>query len=150
LFSREFGRPESLLRHRILWLCYVVLGMFLPLSRVPVVARDDPGGQRLTLELTETLLEPGDRYFAGFQFLPHGDRHEHALGMVDMNSARPIQALTEAERAAITQSFRQEPIRVVIYTYKIDDEVPEHIRTHLYRGGVLSVLPALQNIFAIL
>src|ERR1700679_350768 len=54
--------------------------------------------------------------------------------MVDMNSARPIQALTEAERAAITQSFRQEPIRVVIYTYKIDDEVPEHIRTHLYRN----------------
>jgi hypothetical protein len=111
-----------------------VLGLLVPLARVPVVARDDPGGQRQSVELTEALLEPGDRYFAGFQFLYRGDRHARSLWSVDTNGASPINSLPESEATRILERLKDEPIRVVVYTYKIDHEVPEPIRRHLYRN----------------
>lgn len=134
LFAREFARPTTVLRRPVAWLCFLVLGLLVPLARVPVVARDDPGWQRQSVELTEALLEPGDRYFAGFQFLYRGDRHARSLLCVDMNGSPPISSLTESELTAILERLKEEPIRVVVYTYKIDEEVPEPIRTHLYRN----------------
>jgi hypothetical protein len=80
------------------------------------------------------LLQPGDRYFAGFQVLYRGNPHETALGMVDTNTARPVHGLTAAEHAEILERFKEEPIRFVIYTTVIDDGVPEPIKKHLFRN----------------
>jgi hypothetical protein len=134
LFTRELAKPDSLLRRPVLWVCFVMLGLFWPLSGVPAMVHDDPGPQRQTLELATALLQPGDRYFAGFQLLYRGDAHETALGMVDTNTARPIHSLTAAEHGAILERFQDEPIRFVVYTTVIDDGVPEPVKQHLFRN----------------
>jgi hypothetical protein len=133
LFSRELARPESVLRRPILWLCFAVLGLYLPLTRLPVVARDNAGEQKQTVELTEALLQPGDRYFAGFWFLPNSALHEQALGQFETNGVHPIQEWTAAEIAAIQSRFVEEPIRVVVFSLKVD-ELPEALRKHVYRN----------------
>jgi hypothetical protein len=132
LFSRELDRPNSLLRKPVLWACYVLLGLLWPLSRVPVVLRDDAGPQRQTLALAEALLGPDEHYFAGFQLLPRLYAHDRTLGMVDTNTAHPIHALSAAEHAAILERFRQEPIRFIVWTSTIDDGVPQVIKDHLF------------------
>jgi hypothetical protein len=134
LFSRELGNPNSLLCRPLLWTCYVMLGLVLPLSRVGVVAQDDPGPQRQTLELAEALLQPGDRYFAGFQLLYRGNVHERSLGMVDTNTAYPVHSMTSAQHEAILERFREEPIRFIVWTSVIDDGVPDLIKKYLFRN----------------
>jgi hypothetical protein len=134
LFTRELGRTESLLRRPLVWACYVLLGLAWPLwSSVPSVIRDDPGPQRQTVELAVALLQPGDKYFAGFQVLYRGDAHETALGMADTNAAFPIHGLPQAEHAAILERFQKEPVRLLIWTTVIDDGVPDLIKKHLFR-----------------
>jgi len=152
LFSYESGRTGSLLFRWAFWLAYGLYGLLLPLSHVPIVAQADPGVQRQTLELTEALLGPGDRYFAGFHFLCWGDTNAHSLSVVDPNGAPPTQSLTQAEVGQILERLKQEPIRLLIYTgkihaYELDKtqanrtsadrlqaEVPYLIRRHLYRN----------------
>ena len=94
----------------------------------------DTGPQRHALALTEALLGPEDRYFAGFQFLYWGDANTHSLSTVDLNSAPPTQSLTSAQVADILEGLQKEPIRVLLYTFKIDADVPMPIRKHLYRN----------------
>ena len=134
LFSRELDRPNTLLQYRLMWVCYLLVGLLWPLSRVPLVSRADPGGQRQTVVLTEALLGPEDRYFAGFELLLHSNAHAKALPFTDTNGAIPIQDVTTAESARILERLQEEPIRVVVYNYKIDNEVPQLIRTYLYRN----------------
>jgi hypothetical protein len=133
LFSREFARAESVLRRPLLWLCFAVLGLYLPLTRLPVVARDDTGCQKQTVELTAALLRPGDRYLAGFWFLPQIALHETALGQFETNGVHPIQAWTTPEIEAVQNRLQDEPIRVVVYTFKIE-EMPQALRDHVYRN----------------
>ena len=123
-----------MLRQPVLLLCYGLFGLFLPLSRVPVVATYDPGTQRHTIELTEALLGPEDRYFAGFHFLYRREANARSLSAVDSTSASPTYKLTPAQIAGILERLRAEPIRLVVYNWKIDFEVPEPIRRHLYRN----------------
>src|SRR5262249_44226092 len=134
LFSRALADPAGWMRRPVAWTAYVTLGLLWPLSQVPVVARAAPGAQRQTFELAQALLRPGERYFAGFQFLPRLDAHDHTLGMVDTNTAHPVHALSPAEHAAILERFREEPIRFLVYTPVIDDGVPPPIRDHLFRN----------------
>ena len=84
--------------------------------------------------MTEALLGPEDRYFAGFQFLYWGNANTHSLSTVDLNSAPPTQSLTSAQVAEILEGLQKEPIRVLLYTFKIDADVPTPIRKHLYRN----------------
>jgi hypothetical protein len=134
LFAHQLAIPDSLLRKPIMWTCYVMLGLVWPLTRVPVVVQDDSGPQRQTLQIVQALLQPGDKYFAGFQVLYRGDFHESALGMVDTNTAFPIHGLTPAEHTGILERFQAEPVRLLVYTSVIDDGVPERIKKHLWRS----------------
>jgi hypothetical protein len=133
LFSRKldtdpvFTRPVALA-------CYLVLGVFLPLTRVPVVARDDLGYQRQTVELAHALLQPGDRYFAGLPILYRSAAHETAVGSIDPYSANPIDQRSAAQHTALVERFRVEPIRFVVYTPVIDSATPEVIRKHVQRN----------------
>ena len=132
LFSRELGRPQSLLRPWVFPLCYGLFGVLIPLSRVPVVAKYDPGAQRHTIELTEALLGPEDRYFAGFPFLYRREANSRSLSAVDSTSASPTYTLTSAQIAGILERLRAEPIRLMVYNWKIELEVPKLIRNYLY------------------
>jgi len=134
LFSRELRRPRSLLHRSDFLLGYCLFGLLIPLSRVPIVAQYDPGAQRQTIELTEALLGPEDRYFAGFFLLYRHDASARTLNYVDSTSAFPTHKLTTTEVAGILEHLRAEPIRLVVYNWKIDFEVPEPIRKHLYRN----------------
>ena len=134
LFSHELECPEGLLRQRVFWLAYGFFGLALPLSELPIVAQADTGPQRQALELTEALLGPEDRYFAGFHFLYRGNANTHSLSTVDLNGATPTQSLTAAQVAEILEGLQKEPIRVLLYTDKIDADVPTPIRNHLYRN----------------
>jgi hypothetical protein len=134
LFSRKLNEPESVLHRPVAWASFVVLGLLLPLSRVPVVARDDPGGQRQTLELAHALLQPGDRYFAGIQLLYRSEAHEKAVGMVDIFSFNPIDLRPTDQHLAMLERFKKEPIRFVLYTGIIDISAPEVIRKHVQRN----------------
>lgn len=133
-FSRELERPASLLRQPVIWVAYGLFGLVLPLSELPIVTQSDTGPQRQAIKLTEALLGTEDRYFAGFQFLYRGDANTHSLSTVDLNSAPPIQSLTAAQVAEILERLQKEPIRVLLYTFKIDADVPTLIRKHLYRN----------------
>jgi len=134
LFSRESGRRRSLLPPWVFPLCYGLFGVLVPLSRVPVVAQYDPGPQRHTIELTEALLGPEDRYFAGFPILYRREANSRALSAVDSTSASPTYTLTSAQIAGILERLRAEPIRLMVYNWKIDVEVPELIRHYVYRN----------------
>ena len=134
LFSHELERPAGLLHQPVFWVAYGLFGLLLPLSELPMVAQADTGPQRHALALTEALLGPEDRYFAGFQFLYWGNANTHSLSTVDLNSAPPTQSLTSAQVAEILEGLQKEPIRVLLYTFKIDADVPPLIRKHLYRN----------------
>jgi len=134
LFSHEFDRPVGLLRQPVFWVAYSLFGLVLPLCELPIVAQADTRPQREALELTEALLGPEDRYFAGFQFLYRGDANTHSLSTVDLNSAPPTHSLTAAWVAGILEGLQKEPIRLLLYTFKIDADVPTLIREHLYRN----------------
>ena len=134
LFSRESGRRRSWLPPWLLPLCYGLFGVLIPLARVPVVAQYDPGAQRHTIELTEALLGPEDRYFAGFPFLYRREANAHSLSAVDSTSASPTYEQTSAQIAGTLERLRAEPIRLLVYNWKIDIEVPKSIRDHLYRN----------------
>jgi hypothetical protein len=99
-----------------------------------LVARDDPGYQRQTVELAHTLLQPGDRYFAGLPILYRSDAHETVVGSVDPYSANPIDRRPAADHAALLERFQHEPIRFVVYTYVIDSAAPKVIREHVQRN----------------
>ena len=134
LFSRELGHPQGLLGRSVFLVTYGLFGLLLPLSRLPVVAQYDPGAQRQTIELTEALLGPEDRYFSGFRFLYRNDAIARSLSTVDSTSAFPSYKLTPAQVEGILERLQKEPIRLLIYNWKIDYEVPKLIRTHLYRN----------------
>ncbi len=134
LFSHELERPAGLLHQPVFWVAYGLFGLLLPLSELPMVAQADTGPQRHALALTEALLGPEDRYFAGFQFLYWGNANTHSLSTVDLNSAPSTQSLTSAQVAEILEGLQKEPIRVLLYTFKIDADVPPLIRKHLYRN----------------
>jgi hypothetical protein len=134
LFSHELERPAGLLHQPVFLVAYGLFGLVLPLSELPIVAQADTGPQRQALELTEALLGPEDRYFAGFQFLYWGDANTHSLSTVDLNSAPPTQSLTSAKVAEILEGLQKEPIRVLLYTFKIDADVPTPIRKHFCRN----------------
>ena len=152
LFSHELERPVTLLCQRVFWLSYSLLGLLLPLSDIPVVAQDDNGPQRQTLELTEALLGPEDRFFAGFQFLYRREANAQSMSMTDGHSSPPTQALTATQVAEILDRLQREPIRLLIYTFKVHAfglekrgigrldarltlaEAPYAIRRHLYRN----------------
>ena len=134
LFARELERPPNLLRQPVLLLCYGLCGLFLPLSRVPVVASYDPGTQRHTIELAEALLGPEDRYVAAFHLLYRRDAIDRSMGFIGSTGAVPVQSLTPSQVAGMLERLRKEPIRLVVYNWKIDFEVPGPIRRHLYRN----------------
>jgi len=133
LFSRALDHPGHLLRRPILWTCYVMLGVFWPLTCLPVVAPNASGQQRQTIALAEALLQPGDRYFAGFELLYRG-AHEESLGMADTNTVRSVLELPAERQAAKLARFQQEPIRFVVYTPVIDLGLPKEIQNHLWRS----------------
>ncbi len=152
LFSNEFERRNTLLCQRVFWLSYGLLGLILPLSDILFVAQDDNGPQRLTLKLTEALLGPEDRFFAGFQLLYRREANAQAMSMTDGHSSPPTQALTPTQVAEILDRLEREPIRLVIYTFKVHAfefekrevgnldarlnlaEAPFAIRRHFYRN----------------
>jgi hypothetical protein len=134
LFSRKLTDPDSVLHRPVAWTSFMVLALLWPLSRVPVMARDDPGGQRQTLELAQALLQPGDCYFSGIQLLYRGEAHEKAVGMVDVFSFNPIDSRPTELHLKMLERFKQEPIRFVLYTGIIDISAPEAIRKHVLRN----------------
>jgi hypothetical protein len=134
LFSRELSRAGSPLHQSVFPVCYLLFGLLIPLSRIPVVAQYDPGPQQHTLELTEALLGPEDRYFAGFPFLYRREANARSLSAVDSTSATPTYKLTPAQTAGILERLQAEAIRLLIYNWKIDYEVPQLIRRYLYRN----------------
>jgi len=132
LFTREWDRLRSSRRPTLFWIAYCLLGLALPLSNLPVMAEEDPGNQRQSLALAKAILGPGDRYFAGFHLLPRDDANVHCLSVVDPNGARPTMDLTPAQVSDILNQLQDEPIRLLIYTYKIQaDEMDEanHLRS---------------------
>ena len=126
------GGRFRLLRPWCFPICYGLFGLLIPLSRVSVVAQYDPGPQRHTIELTEALLGPEDRYFAGFPLLYRREANSRSLSAVDSTSASPTYTLTPAQIAGILERLRAEPIRLMVYNWKITEEVPKLIRNHLY------------------
>ncbi len=133
LFDRVLERPWGLLSLGVFLCCYGLYGLLWPLSILPVVAQDDTGPQRQTIELTEALLEPEDRYFAGFNLLYRRDALARALSETDENGAHPTHEQTADQTAEILRRLQEEPIRLLIHNFKIDEEVPAPIRRHLYR-----------------
>ena len=84
--------------------------------------------------MTEALLGPEDRYFAGFFLLYRHDASARTLNYVDSTSAFPTHKLTTTEVAGILEHLRGESIRLLVYNWKINVEVPNPIRKHLYRN----------------
>ena len=126
ILSRVRGAAE-LLRPWVFPLCYGLFGVLIP---SPSARRGGarPGAQRHTIELTEALLGPEDRYFAGFPFLYRREANSRSLSAVDSTSASPTYTLTSAQIAGILERLRAEPIRLLVYNWNIELEVPKLIR----------------------
>ena len=110
VFTRTLEGPRGLHRPGVFLLCYSLFGLLWPLSGLAVVAKDDTGPQRQTIELTEALLGPEDRYFAGFQLLYRRDANARALSETDETSAHPTHELTADQTAGILEPhWRKSP-----------------------------------------
>jgi hypothetical protein len=131
-----------------LW-AYVALGLLFPLSRIPTVLSRDSEVQRTTVALAADVLEPGDHYLGGLEFL-YTHRQVPGLSWLDGPKLASLDAAGSEQLAALEMRFAAARPRLVIWNYRIarlPEPLLERIRsTHApLFGNLLIYSPRLEG-----
>ena len=97
---------------------FVVVGILLPLSRVPRVLTRDNQAQRTTVELASRTLEPGDAYLGGLEFV-FTHRQVPGLSWLDAQRLAALAAQPPSDLARLEERIEQARPRLVIWNYRI-------------------------------
>jgi hypothetical protein len=103
---------------RLAALGFVAIALLIPLSRVPRVLARDSEPQRVAVELASGILEPGDHYLGGLEFV-FTHRQVPGLSWLDGPRLAALDAQTPEEIARLVERFSTSRPRLVIWNYRI-------------------------------
>ncbi len=107
----------------VVGLCFV-LGVILPLFRIPTNLSRDSGFQREMVVLAEHVLAPRDTYLAGVDLLKGREQPVGTLRWLDTPRRAMIQRLSVDGQDALLDSLRRSRLKVVIDNYRLAELPP--------------------------
>ena len=108
----------------------LALGVFLPLTRLPVALQRDSGFQRHTVELGHWLVKPEETYIDGINLLYRREQKVGALSWLGAPALRRLNGMTDAELQEIIEEMERQPVKLVVFNYRIED-LPQGLLMYL-------------------
>ncbi len=107
---------------------FLVFGLLLPLSRIPMVLERDNTFQRQTIKTAEAILQEDEGYFAGVNLLPN---HRHIPASLSWLDARLRFALRQRqEYRDLLEEMGEGKLKLIIANYRTE-KLPAPIHAFL-------------------
>lgn len=100
-------------------LALMIAGVLYPLMRIPVVMQRDNAYQRHTVEVAQSLVQPGETYLAATPLLADRAQAVERLAWVDAAGIAQLRRESPATIRDIVTSLERHPPKVVIGNYRI-------------------------------
>lgn len=132
LFRSASDRPRLLGMPRMVASVYILVGVAIPMVRVPVNLMRDNSFQKEMVTLAYCSLEPGEGYIAGMDMVYARRQPIGHLRWIDRPRAELLRQMNPTDLSAITDSLTNAPVKLWIENYRTQG-LPPALRTYIER-----------------